>query len=462
MGSSKNETGSDGAMTIHISSDKLEARADFTPSRGTGRPLTDDYLRAVLARFDLTHGVLWEAVADTARRCNADKKPVKNVLVAKGTPPINEVNDYFAINPHLGQKKAPRPDKNRNYQIDYRENSPFTIVGKDQVLAIRQAHVTGREGKNVHGAAIPFGQRHVDGLGGGKNTKTTDKYIVSLVNGQLLEDGKTLNVLENLAIKGNVGYATGNIIFPGDIEINGAVSDGFKIYSGGSVTIKQTLDATEVVTKGDLTVSGGIVGRGRAYLKVGGGLRAKFIQNCKAACRKTIAVDAAITNSNIFTMENLDMGDKGAILGGEIYAIKGVKAGAIGKEAGRATHIHCGIDFTLQKEQESCNKTLRDLSGKLAKLKAMLTVTSHDPARQAKIEEAVLQLEGEQKKTSSRIAELMGLVHADESAAVEVNGAIAPGTLIEICEVALFVAEPLKHVRIRLDKPGGRIISEPL
>jgi hypothetical protein len=56
----------------------------------------------------------------------------------------------------------------------------------------------------------------------------------------------------------------------------------------------------------------------------------------------------------------------------------------------------------------------------------------------------------------------MTLINADEDAAVEVNGEIAAGTLIEICEIALFVAEPLRHVRIKLDARSGKLISEPL
>jgi uncharacterized protein (DUF342 family) len=259
-----------------------------------------------------------------------------------------------------------------------------------------------------------------------------------------------------------VGYATGNIIFPGDITINGMVADGFKIYSGGSVIIKQTLDATEVNTKGDLTVSGGIIGRGRGFLKVGGVLRTRFIQNCRAACRKTITVDAEINNSSIYTMETLEMADKGKILGGEVYAIHGIRAGGIGKNAGKATRIHCGVDFTLQKDKENWNNTLRLLSEKLGKLRELMASPEPDPEKQAKMEELLHRLEEEQKKATLQIGNLMGRINADENAVVEVAGEIAPGTLIEICEIALFVAEPLKRVRIRLDKASGKVVHEAL
>jgi uncharacterized protein (DUF342 family) len=217
-----------------------------------------------------------------------------------------------------------------------------------------------------------------------------------------------------------------------------------------------------VIAKGDLNVAGGIVGRGRAFLKVGGCIRTKFIQNCKVACRKTMTIEAGIVNSNIFVMENLDMGDKGKILGGEIYAIRGIRAGSIGKEAGKATRVHCGVDFTLQKEREANNKTLQSLSEKLRKLREIMAAPTPDPEKQAKLEEALRILEGEQKKASGRSAELMGLIDADEDATVEVNGEIAAGTLIEICEIALFVAEPLRRVRIRLDKQNRKVVSEPL
>ncbi|GHV75481.1 hypothetical protein AGMMS49942_03020 [Spirochaetia bacterium] len=454
----------DGKIVIRFSPDDIEAWADFIPPQdgplGSGLPISNDYLLAQLELLNIKHGIHWDTLRDTALRCNLDRIRIQNVLIATGSPPVKEIIEYFELNPHLAGEKKPVADKKRNDQIDYRSFSPFTIVHKDQVLAVKHPHVPGQEGKNVHDAVIPFGVKQVEGVTAGEHTRVTEKYIIAEINGQLINDHRVLNVREDLEIKGSVGYATGNIVFPGDITITGAVSDGFKLYSGGSVTIKQTLDVTEVVAKGDLNVSGGIVGRGRAYLKVGGFLRTKFIQNCKVACRKTMIVDSEIINSNIFTMHTLEMGEKGMILGGEVYAIHGITAGGIGKDAGKATHIHCGIDFTLQNEKEKHNAALRLLAAKLAKLREIMA--NPDAEKQAKLEDLLHRLETEQKKTSARIGDLMGRINADENAVVEVDGEIAPGTLIEICEFALFVSEPLKHVRVKLDKLGGRIISEPL
>jgi uncharacterized protein (DUF342 family) len=449
----------DGNILITFSDKDLEARADFNPPIGTGAPITPDYVNALLEKLNIVYGVRWDTIQDAVLECNTGRRPLKDVLIAKGDEPVNEVAEYFEINPHLFRSPLPAEDAAR---IDYRSYSPFTIVKQDQVLALIRPRKTGRQGKNVHGIALPYEVIRPEGVAGGQNTRTEGKYILSGINGQLIQTQNILDVRDSLVIKGPVGYATGNIIFPGDVVIEGPVSDGFKIYSGGSVTIKQTFDVTDVITKTDLTVAGGIIGRGRALVKVGGVLRTKFIENCRVACRKTIAVDSGIINSSVYTMERLEMGDKGCILGGEIYAIHGIRTGSIGKKSGKATHIHCGVDFTIQQDKEKNNNRLRILAAKLGRLRELLAAPDLTPEKRAKMEDLLHRLEGERKKIGAHISDLLGGLNADENAAVEVSGEIAPGTLIEICQIALFVSEPLRRVRVKLDKAGGKLVSEPL
>jgi len=271
-----------------------------------------------------------------------------------------------------------------------------------------------------------------------------------------------INVKDSLVIKGPVGYGTGNIIFPGDVEIEGPVADGFKIFSGGSVTIKQTFDVTEAITKSDLRVAGGIIGRGKATLKVGGELKTKFIENCRVACRKTVTVEAEIISSNLYTLETLEMGDKGRIIGGEVYAVKGVRAGFIGKKTGKAPRIHCGIDFTAEQEREKANGILRNLAIKVGRIKQLLNDPETDSEKKEKMEALLQKLIDEQHKAQRKVVDLLGRVNSCEGAVVEVKGSIAPGTLIEICQTALFVTEPLNKVRVLLDREKQKLITEKL
>ncbi|MDR2020983.1 MAG: FapA family protein [Treponema sp.] len=448
-----------GEIVVTFSENDLDAWMDFIPLPGKDAFLTPDYIASILERLNIVYGVRWEAIQEEILQYNTDKRPLKGLLVAKGDRPETEVAEFFELNPHLSHGLIPAEDQDR---VDYRSYSPFVIVKQDQILAWKRPRKTGRNGKNIHDVVIPYGITRPEGVSGGENTQTGEKGITALINGQLIRTQNVLSVRDSLMIKGSVGYATGNIIFPGDVVIEGTVSDGFKIYSGGSVTIKQTFDVTDVITKKDLTVTGGIIGRGRALVKVGGALRTKFIENCRVACRKTITIDSEIINSSVYTMENLDMGDRGFILGSEIYSIHGIRAAGIGKKSGKATHIHCGIDFTIQQEKEKNNNNMRLLAGKLSRLRELMTVPEPNPEKRAKLEELLHRLEGEQKKIGLRIADIMGKLDTDENARIEVSGEIAPGTLIEICQIALFVSEPLKKIRIKLDKASGKLITEPL
>ncbi|MDR2470592.1 MAG: FapA family protein [Treponema sp.] len=465
----------------------MELRAAFYPPAGPGRPLAADDIASALARSNVIHGVLWETIQEAVRECNLNRRILRDITIARGDPPVNETLEYFQFNPAL---KPAEFKAEENQRADYRAVSPFIIVKKGQALAKLKSRKPGRDGKDIYGQTVPHGTIRPPGVSAGTNTRSDGVFIYADINGQLVEAGGVLNVEDSLVIKGAVDYHTGNIQFPGDVLIEGPVSDGFKIYSGGSVTIKQTLDVTDLAAKTDLTVGGGIIGRGRALVKVGGALKAKFIENCRAACRGTVTVDADIVNSSVYTMETLEMGEKGVILGSEIYAVRGVRAGGIGRKTGKAAKIHCGVDFTAQQEKEKCNHQLRVTAAKLGRLRELLaaetagegdggispgTAPGNDGIspgtaggggsggeRRQKMEETLAHLEEEQKTLSARAAAILARLNADDGASVEVTGEIVPGTLIEICQIALFVSEPLRRVRVRLDRSLGRLVTEAL
>jgi hypothetical protein len=161
-------------------------------------------------------------------------------------------------------------------------------------------------------------------------------------------------------------------------------------------------------------------------------------------------------------MEFLEMGDKGKIVGGKNYALKGIRAGSIGRKTGKAARIHCGLDFTLEQEKEKNNNILKAMAIKSARLKDLLNDSGTNDEKKAKIEAYLNQLMEEQKKAQAKITELLGRTTLYENAIVEVKGEIAPGTLIEICQTALFVTEPLKKVRIRFGRESNKLVTEKL
>jgi uncharacterized protein len=449
----------DGRIDLTFLDNNLEVRGDFYPPSDTGTPITNAYITSLLEKSRIVYGIQNDEINNAFNACVNNEVLVRDVLIAKGQPPVDEVPEYMQLNPYLGIKNETQEEDGT---IDYKARSAFVIVKKGQALAKLKHSRPGKDGINVRGEAIGHKTVKKDVLTGGENTAMEGRFLVSCINGQFVKAGGTLSVRDYLVIKGPVGYATGNIAFPGDVKIEGPVSDGFKIYSGGSVTIKQTFDVTDSVTKKDLNVAGGIIGRGRAIVKVGGSLKTKFIDNCHVAARKNIIVDSEIISSSVFTLETLEMGDKGKIVGGEIHALKGIRAGTIGKEVGRAARIHCGVDFIMEQEKEKSNSVLKALAIKIHRLKELMEDPSTDEAKKEKIKAFLDKLAEEQQKTQNKITDLLGKLNTYEDATVEVKDEIEPDVLIEICHAALFVTEPLKKVKIRLDKETRKLIIEKM
>ncbi|MDR2494269.1 MAG: FapA family protein, partial [Spirochaetaceae bacterium] len=441
----------------------LEARADFMPPVGAGEPLTLGVIHDFLTKTGVVHGLVHDdAIQKAATQSALEKQTVTDVLIAQGDPPVHEVPPYFELNPRLsGEKRKPAPITRGN-RVDHRAHSPFIIVKKNQILARLHPRVAGGNGTTVCGQSIPYKTVPQPGVTAGENTKTDENAILAEINGQFVYEKGAVHVRETLVIKSGVGYATGNILFPGDVVIEGPVSDGFTIHAGGSLTVKQSLDATEVFARGNLRVSGGIIGKNQALVKIRGDITGKFIENCRVACRKTVRIEREIINSTVYAMEYIDLGDKGAIISGDLTAINGIRAGKIGKRAGRSTKLHCGIDFTLQQEQEKANTHFQFLTDRLEKIQSIMAAAKIDHERWLRLDELRRRIEEERARLGEKLSDLLNRANANQDATVEVRGEIAPGTLIEICHKALFVAEPLRNTRIRLDPFYGKLITEPL
>jgi uncharacterized protein (DUF342 family) len=447
----------DGYITVSFFCNDMEARADFMPPYGEGAPITSDYLKTLLARFNIVHGVRYEELEKAALAVNLSKRAQTNVLIAEGTPSIPACPAYFVKNKHL-DNALPAAEDGR--QTDYRKFSPFVIVKKGQILAEIVPEVIGQPGKNVHGEEAPFETQTPHVLQCGENTSTDGTYFYAAIDGQLIEKNGVLSVSNKLVIPGDVNYTTGNINFPGDVEINGSVADGFKVYVDGNLLAKQTLNATDVVVKGSLEVRGGIIGRGQATIKVGGEIKVRFVENCKIAAWGNITIDTEILNASIYTMGKLNVGDRGFIMGADIYAVHGMRCAKIGRTMGKACKIHVGVDFTVQKEIDKNINRLRPLNAKLDKLKTLISVSEDiTSARGKTMIELRNKLDAEIKRLSAVIDHLQTRVVVDEKASVEVYGEISQGTLIEICQIALIIDKPLQRITLKLDKARGKIVQ---
>jgi uncharacterized protein len=443
----------DGNIEASIAPDGMSAVATFFPPRGDGLPIDRDYVRQLLLRLGVTFGILDEVIDEAVMRCNLDRHLLRDLVVAKGRAPVAEIPEHAELEPRF--KRTGPMISDEVMQVDFREMSAYFIVHKDEPIAALVPRSQGTPGSDVRGGETPYTRESPETWSAGGNVERRGDKLVASVDGRLAIGAGKLEVDEVMLIKGGVDFHTGHIVFPGDVVIEGVVHDGFKVWSGGSIVCKATMDAFDVNAKKDLLCAQGIIGRKRGQVRVGGELKAKYIQNCKVACRGDVHVSSALVNTRLYTLGTLDMGDKGVIMGGETFATHGIRCARLGNQAFQRTNIHAGTDFTVQQRLDQANERMRLVSARSRQIEAAAAARPSPEAEKAKAETAKLA-----EKLRIEIAELLGKLDADESAVVEVKGEIYPGVVIEICRVSIVVEEQLKACRLKLDKAAGRIIVE--
>ncbi|MEI6389137.1 MAG: FapA family protein, partial [Spirochaetota bacterium] len=330
-------------------------------------------------------------------------------------------------------------------------------VKKGEVLGHLVPASAGRAGCDLQGRELVPSRSHKENWAAGAKVLIEDGELRAEVDGLLVRANFQLSVEEVFLVKAGVDYHTGHILFPGDVIIEGKVADGFKVWSGGSILCKTTLDAFDINAKKDLVCQQGIIGRKNGQVKVGGNIAAKFIENCRVACRGDIQVLSAIMGAKVFSLGIIDLGEKGVIMGGETWAVHGLKAARLGNQARQRTLVHVGIDFTVQQRLDQANLRLRQLAFRAQQIDAH--VSTHPEVDGAALHRQVDKLVEE---TRASINDLLVKLDGDDAAIVEVRGEIWPGTIIDICRVEISVDQLLKGCRFRLDKVAGRILVERL
>jgi uncharacterized protein (DUF342 family) len=443
----------DGMVEVAIAPDAMTATASFYPPRGDGLPVDPAFVHELLRRIGVVSGILEEEIAEATMSCNLDRRILHDVVVARGSQAVAEIPEHASLEPRF---RASRPQVAEDVQrVDFRELARLFIVKAGETIATFLPRSQGQPGRDVRGKETPFSRESPEGCSAGRNVERREDRLVASVDGRLAIEGGRADIDEVLVIKGEVDFHTGHIVFPGDVIIEGAVHDGFKVWSGGSIVCKSTMDAFDVNAKKDLTCAQGIIGRRRGQVRVGGELRAKYIQNCRVAARGNMKIASAVVNSRVYTLGSLDMGDKGVIMGGEVFATHGVRCGRLGNQAFQSTHLHIGTDFTVQQKLDQANERMRILSGQAHQ--ADLASVAHPGPR---VDRMLAELAKMAADLRAQISELLGKLDADDGALVEARGEVFPGVVIEICRVSVVVEEKLGGCKFRLDKAAGRIIIE--
>lgn len=356
-------------VEVTISPNHMEAEIELhRAGTDTLAPVYEDVM-AALTEAGVTFGI------NEARLREMCETPRFNApyYVARGK--AAETGADGSVDYKIDTVRELKPKIRPDGTVDYRDLGLIQNVAKGQVLCVIHPAQKGADGIDVCGNVLEGRMGKAPDNVMGKNTSYTEDnlQLIADCDGNAEVRRGVVDVISLLKINGNVDNSTGDIDFIGDVQIMGDVLSGFKVISGGSITIKGTVEGATIQAVGDIVVNEGINGMNRGSIIAGGILKCKYIQS------SFIKADTAIYADSIMycVMEcggNVELsGKRGVLIGGRSTISGGLTARTLGTDSHIATQVIMqNEDKKLTEERQQLEKRLADINGEELKLNQII------------------------------------------------------------------------------------------
>lgn len=435
----------DARIDFFLSEDRLTLTADFFPASPKGRLLVFSEVESFLHSQGVEHGLLKRELQEAIRLCNTTRQPQRQVVVARGTPPEKEVPAYWRLESGLFQDHRAQEGR-----VDWKEWSPFVIVREHQLLARAIAPRPGKDGMTVLGQPIPHGKKEVTFLLPGRNTLLHGGEVYAKISGRLVQDRQYFHVDDYLEVE-EVGWATGHIRFPGHVLVRRGVMEGFRLWAGGDLRVGETLDATDVYAHGNLQVKGGILGKGRGLVRVGGKLEADWIENARVDVLGGAVVKKAILHAEVLINGDLMMGESGKVVQSYVCVKGDCHLAELGTDAGPA-RLTVGVDFVLKRRTGVLQLALTELENTLRALEAL-------PAEDPEVQRRLAEVRQDMERKLAELNELRQAMIKPDSV-LRVSGTIHVGSIVEIGAAVMEIRERMSRKQFRLGSDGHVVVED--
>ncbi len=290
----------------------------------------------------IIHGVPSHCILDAIKKVESGSSLV-GLLIAQGEPP-QEARDPFLYETYL------HVSEEKSGAVDVRERQQRRSVLKGEVIAEVRFKTMPVAGRNIFGkdVAPPVASNLPDvKTGDGVKRRGPYQYIAEYTGIPEIEGG-TIQLTKSLVIPGNVNLASGNIHFTGQVEINGSIEAGSLVEVAGNLIVHGLIQGGTVKVSGTLTVDGGIMTNRAGLVRVGGDLKALFIENSQVYCKSQITVTKSVMSSHVYGERGLVVEDpEGLIAGGEVSCFENLSCANLGRGSG-VTKVHVGVSPHVQ------------------------------------------------------------------------------------------------------------------
>lgn len=463
------------ADPMRVADDRMQVFMEIHPPGREGRGLTGELVVGMLKQHQVIHGINKTAIKNAVTWAAEKKKPLHNVVVARGVPPVRGRDAWLEQCVSL-EKTAGRLFAETD-RIDFRERSLLNTVSKGDVLVRKIPAEKGVDGHDVLGRPLPAEPGADVELVPHTNVAASEDglALVAEVDGMVsLVDRERLAVFEIFEVKGDVDYSTGNLEMRGSLVIKGWVRTGFTVQATGDIHIGGGVEDAIVLAGGGVVVAGGVVCRDLGRIRAGGDVTARFFEQARVQADGNIFVHDLIMRSTVFARGMISaVSGKGRIRGGVVSALQGIEANEAGSEAGVKTVLMAGTHPGLRRRLAELDVRLAGYRRERAKMDTVLgrylagskgTALPRELARK-------LSLLGKQRRNlvlaEARLAgpreEMARQLAAIDPARVRImiKKAVYANTTVVLCGAVHRVIEDIRRpVVFRLDGEGRKVVVE--
>jgi uncharacterized protein (DUF342 family) len=420
----------DGAFELEVTEDKLQVYLTLHPAKG-GRTVQLGDVRAALAQHGIGYGIDEQTLLQAVESGATD-----GTLIASGIPPKDGQPTRFES--LLTRDHA---EVDENAVVDYRAMGNLVLVKTGMRLMRRIPGTAGADGIDVFGnpapAPAPENLPYDDNLSGVVRDADDPDVLIAAIDGapSVLPCGISVNpVVEVDAVNLN----SGNINFEGTLQVRGDVTTGMTVKVTGDVLVSGTVEAAHIDAGGNVVVKGGILGVAEgatnadsaarlAQITARGSVKARFIGNASINAGKDVVVESEIRQSEVNAGDTVTVGAKGSsqgnISGGQVRALRAVRAATLGTIAGVKTVIQVGVNPHAQAQKEALQRTRKRLQEEKAKLEQLLIFLRKHP------EKAANGIGERAAKTHSKLIRDLAGVDARERRLIEENSVVEEASI---------------------------------
>lgn len=459
---------SDAEIITTIAPDSMSASVDLIQGQGTGSRLHPEDVRQALISAGVIRGIdldaIGAAVAAAEERGSANK-----AVVAKGELPQSQGETSLSFRIEVASGRG--VTINQNGRADYRNQDRLTMVEEGTLIAeIVSPDATRKAGIDVRGRAIEANKAPELNLTIGEHILQEEGEqgrikLIAAVSGELAYDGKSIDIVGVHSVIGDVGPSTGNIRFPGPVNISGNVLPGYVVIATGTVKISEGVEAALVSSEKSVHIVKGVKGGGKAAIRARENITASFAEQVVLMSVRDISMansclDCSIKCNGLLKLQT----EKGRLVGGQTKSRSGVEAAAIGSKHGAKTTISFGQDYLIGDKIDLEQKELEKLKVAAVETETLIRQAEKDGNAEelSKQRAKKLQIFKMNEKRTERLFWLREKFEQHYESAVVVRGTAYPGVTLESHGRTHKITTEMHKVVFYFNQEKGIVEDRPL